>query len=224
MGNNRFLLVAAILVAFGVVGMATFAWFGSLRHPGAWAFSMMSGGMMDQNMMRGMIHRMMPDLVPPGARPEDLPDPNSQGARLLVYYCAQCHNLPSPSMHTAEEWPAVVDRMFGRMSRVSGAGAMMSIEIPLPEEEREMIAYLKGHSLKSISPGTLPSPGSQGATLFRERCSQCHSLPDPKLHTATEWPAIVEKMRAYMRSMDKKVVTANEEKEISSYLESYSRK
>jgi cytochrome c2 len=224
MENNRAFFVAVILIAFGLIGMFTFTWSGSLQHHGAWAFSMMGGGMMDQNMMRGMMHRMMPDLVPPGVRPEDLPDPNSQGARLLVYYCTQCHNLPSPSMHTAEEWPAVVDRMLGRMSRVSGMGQMMTINIPLPVEQQEMVAYLKAHSLKSISPGMLPSPGSQGATLFKERCSQCHSLPDPKLHTADQWPAIVEKMRPYMRSMGKKVVTGDEEKEISSYLESHSRK
>jgi mono/diheme cytochrome c family protein len=226
MENNRWFLAAAILIAFGLMGMVTFTWFGSLQDPGGWSLSMMGGGMMGQSMMRGMMHRMIPDLVPPGVGPEDLPDPNSQGARLLVYYCARCHNLPSPSMHTAEEWPAVADRMFLRMSRTSGMGGMgmMSVEIPSPEEEQAIVAYLKAHSLKSISPGTLPSPESQGATLFRERCSQCHSLPDPKLHTPTEWPAIVEKMRAYMQSMDRKGVTGNEEKEIVSYLQSHSRK
>jgi hypothetical protein len=43
-------------------------------------------------------------------------------------------------------------------------------------------------------------------------------LPDPGRHPAEEWPTLVEKMRRYMQSMDKKVITENEGKEIVSYL------
>ncbi len=63
------------------------------------------------------------------------------------------------------------------------------------------------------------SPESRGATLFKERCSQYHGLPDPGRYTAKEWPAIVEKMRGYMRVTDKKVITKDEEKEVEGYLE-----
>jgi cytochrome c5 len=77
--------------------------------------------------MRGMMHRMIPDLVPPGVEPQDLPDPDGRGARLLVRYCGQCHNLPSPAMHSSSEWPAISERMFYRMEMMSG---MMGIESP----------------------------------------------------------------------------------------------
>jgi mono/diheme cytochrome c family protein len=228
MENNRIFLVAAVLVALGVVGIITTGWFAGYEDPGSWAPSMMGGGMMgdgmmNQNPMRGMMNQMMPDLVPPGVNPQDLPDPNGKGAQLLVSYCAGCHNLPSPSMHTEEEWPVVADRMFQRMSRMSG-GMMTNIEMPSPEEQNEIVAYLEAHSLKSISPHRLPSPDSQGALLFKDRCSQCHGLPDPGRHTAKEWPAIVEKMRRYMQTMNKKVVIENEAKEIVSYLSRYAQK
>ena len=223
MKNNRMVLIAAVLIALGVVGIITTGWLAGYGNPSGWASSMMGGGMMNQNPMRGMMQQMMPDLVPPGVNPQDLPDPNSKVAQLLVYYCTACHNLPSPSMHTEEEWSVVVDRMFRRMSRMSG-GMMMNVEMPSPEEQQEIVAYLRAHSLTSISPHKLPSPESQGAVLFKGRCSQCHGLPDPGRHTAKEWPTIVERMRGYMQSMDKKVITENEGKEIVSYLSRYAQK
>jgi hypothetical protein len=30
-------------------------------------------------------------------------------------------------------------------------------------------------------------------------CTQCHALPDPQRHTASEWPVVVQRMRGYMR-------------------------
>jgi hypothetical protein len=45
---------------------------------------MMGGGMMDREGMRGMMQRMMPDMLPPGIKPEDLPSPDSPGAKLRV--------------------------------------------------------------------------------------------------------------------------------------------
>lgn len=136
MKNNRMFLIAAVLIALGVVGIITTAWFADYQNSNGWASSMMGGGMMGQDMMRGMMNQMMPDLVPPGINPQDLPDPNSKGAQLLVYYCAACHNLPSPSMHTQEEWSIVADRMFRRMSRMSG-GMMMNVEMPPSKKNRQ---------------------------------------------------------------------------------------
>jgi cytochrome c5 len=232
MGNNRLLIIAAVLMAFGGIGIFITTWFGGYQNPNGWTLPMTGGrmmgsGMMDQDMMRGMMHRMMPDLVPPGVSPENLPDPNSPGAKLLAHYCGQCHNLPNPSMHSAEEWSVIAERMFRRMSRMSGTGGMgmmMSIEMPSPEEQQTIITYLESHSMRSVSPNILPSPESRGAAFFKEFCSQCHAPPDPKLHTADEWPAVVEKMRGYMRAMDKKVITGDEEKEIWGYLQHHAHK
>lgn len=52
-------------------------------------------GMMDQRHMKEMMQQMMGGMLPPGIRPQDLPEPESLGATLLSTYCSQCHNLPS---------------------------------------------------------------------------------------------------------------------------------
>jgi cytochrome c5 len=171
--------------------------------------------------MRGMMHRMIPDLVPPGVEPQDLPDPDGRGARLLVRYCGQCHNLPSPAMHSSSEWPAISERMFYRMEMMSG---MMGIESPSASDRAAIIAYLKAFAMKAITPESLPAGQAAGAAAFRATCSQCHALPDPRSHTAAEWPAVVEKMRANMRLMRKKIPGPEQEKEILSFLEKNAKK
>lgn len=45
-----------------------------------------------------------------------------------------------------------------------------------------------------LSPGDLPDPHSLGATLEAQYCSQCHSLPSPAMHSATDWPRVVRRM------------------------------
>jgi hypothetical protein len=176
---------------------------------------------MKQNrMMKGMMQGMMGGRLPPGIEPEDLPNSDSLGAKLLTHYCTQCHNLPSPGMHTSEEWPQVTWRMFHRMSMMSD---MMGIEAPSVKEQEAIVAYLNTHSLKPMTLDILPSPESPEAISFKNTCSQCHALPDPKLHTADEWPNVVKRMRTNMQNMGKGVVTDQEMKEIVSYLATHSR-
>jgi cytochrome c5 len=182
---------------------------------------LMKDRIIEPNQMQNMMHRMMPDLLPPGIKPEDLPDPDSSGAKLLARFCNQCHNLPNPSMHSAQEWPQIVERMFFRMQMMSG---MMGVESPTSEERQVMIAYLEMYALKSISPGSLPSAKSPGAVFFKNFCGQCHSLPDPESHSAVEWPALVEKMKKNMELMHKKVITEAEENQIVSFLQKNAKK
>ena len=139
----------------------------------------------------------------------------------MDHYCTQCHDLPNPAMHTSGEWPAIVGRMFARESMMSG---MMGIESPTQAEREEILTYLKAHSMKSIAPGALPSPESRGAILFKNTCSRCHALPDPSMHTALEWGAVVERMRGNMKAMHKRVITDRESAEITAYLSNHGRK
>jgi cytochrome c5 len=159
---------------------------------------------------------MMPDMVPPGVEPEDLPDPDSRGAKLLVRYCSQCHNLPSPAMHAAAEWPGIAERMFYRMDRMSG---MMGVESPSPEDRTAIVDYLEAHAMASVPAAALPGAGSPEASLFKQFCTQCHALPDPKSRTPSEWSAIVEKMQANMKTMNKKTMTEAQQTEILGYLD-----
>src|SRR5690625_4301876 len=81
-------------------------------------------------------------FVPPGTTPENLPEASSRGAELVVHHCGHCHNLPSPKLHTAEQWPAVVARM-----RAQAAAQMMNrAPLPSPEDETILIDYLQTHA------------------------------------------------------------------------------
>ena len=46
----------------------------------------------------------------------------------------------------------------------------------------------------NYNPDDLPEPGSRGAGLLQVYCIQCHWLPSPKMHTASEWEHIVRNM------------------------------
>jgi mono/diheme cytochrome c family protein len=181
-----------------------------------------------------MMQSMMSGVVTPGIRPEDLPDPKSAGAKLVAENCAQCHNLPSPAMHSAEEWPAVADWMFRReemMTSMGGGGMMggrgmmggVTIQVPTPKEQDEIVAYLKKHAFMSVKAAAIPSPRSKGALLFAANCARCHALPNPAAHTAAEWPAVVAKMQTFMKAMGKPEITPEENREILRYLEKHAR-
>lgn len=224
MQKNNLLITAVVLIGMGVVGIFSTTWIG-----GSPSFSrdmslMMGGGMMGRDSMKGMMKEMMSGILPSGIKPEDLPDPESPGAKLTTTYCSQCHNLPSPLMHSAEEWPLVAERMISRERMMDGRPGMMGIKAPSSQEEEVLLEYLKTHALKVLAPGTVPSPDSPNASLFRQACSRCHALPDPKLHTAAEWPGVVERMRKNMEVMGKPVITDQERDGIVGFLRMNARK
>ncbi len=47
---------------------------------------------------------------------------------------------------------------------------------------------------QGVVPEDLPQPESGGATALRRYCMTCHALPDPRTHSATDWPAVVRRM------------------------------
>ncbi len=236
-GKKTYLVLGFVFVASGFAYL--FAQAESPRHKDrpADADSSMTAG---QNSMQQMMRTMMSGVVPPGVKPGNLPEPASEGAKLTARYCVQCHDLPSPLMHSAAEWPGVAGRMFQRMSmcsRMSGMGmmgkrggmgmkgmmGMMNIKTPSAKEQEVIVAYLKQHSLKSIKPGALPSPRTKGAILFAATCAQCHALPDPGQHTAQEWPQIVARMRKNMTAMGKTVSDAATLRTIAEFLQQAAR-
>jgi cytochrome c5 len=179
------------------------------------------GGMMHKDGMGGMMRgggAQLPELLP-----SQLPDPKSEGAELTVRYCAQCHNLPSPATHNAEEWREVMSRMNGYMSGHMRPHGMMKIRRPTAEEQEALLQYLQQHALRTFSGQSLPESGSPGAERYKTVCMRCHALPDPSLHTAEEWPAVVERMRRNMKVMGKPVINDTERNEISDYLKRHAR-
>lgn len=180
-------------------------------------------GMMDQEHMKEMMQKMMGGMLPPGIRPPDLPEPESPGAKLLSTYCAQCHHLPSPRMHTAADWPRVAGRMLMRERMMAGMrGMMMQVKAPTSQDEEALLQYLKAHAMQALSPTAVPAPDSPGAALFQQTCAQCHALPEPKQHTALEWTAVVKRMRENMKNMGRREITDQEARDITAYLERHS--
>jgi hypothetical protein len=148
-------------------------------------------------------------ILPPWGNPSNLPQPESPGARLLVRYCVQCHHLPNPAMHSANRWPRVVERMVARMRGNGNLGAVMKemmaeVTAPSEEEQHVLLDYLLRHGQTPLDPKRYSDLATRGIA-FREACSQCHALPDPQSHDASEWPDLVERMERNMRWMNRVV-------------------
>src|SRR5688572_1307357 len=146
---------------------------------------------------------MLERILPPTVDPRRLPEADSAGARLTVTYCVQCHHLPNPSMHDAAKWQPIVERMVWRMEGKGNLGTLMKemmgdVRAPSGDEQRTLVAYLQKHAQKAIDTVRYPDLSTPPGQMFSIACSQCHVLPDPKRHTAREWPQVVERMQANM--------------------------
>ena len=179
---------------------------------------------------------MLERILPPTFAPAQLPEPASQGARLTVRYCVQCHNLANPAMHDAGKWPGIVERMVLRMEGRGNLGTLMSemmagVKAPDEEETLTVVAYLRKHAQTPLDPKLYPEVNRASGEAFRLACNQCHVLPDPKRHTAAEWPKVVARMRENMEWMNRVVgsqPTPGEPQlrveEITAFLQKWARK
>ena len=135
-------------------------------------------------------------LPPPGINPADLPEPNSEGARLLTQYCTQCHSLPSPAMHSATDWPRVLRRMWLRMERLPDSLGILTAD---NGGRTTLVNYLTANALRVSGANLPPGPGRED---FEIMCSRCHALPDVKLHTSGDWPVVFMRMEQNMQRMN----------------------
>ena len=153
---------------------------------------------------------MLERILPPAIEAGDLPQPESRGAQLVARYCVQCHNLPNPAMHSAARWPSVVARMVFRMEGHGNMGTLMAdmmagVKAPDAPERRSLLAYLQKNAQRPLDPARYPEVDAPAGEAFRLACSQCHVLPDPKRHTAAEWPAVTARMQRNMQWMNRVV-------------------
>jgi cytochrome c5 len=193
------------------------------------------GGTTTGQLERGQRWRMISSigagLPPSDFRPDDLPEPGSRGAGLLQVYCVQCHWLPTPQMHSAQEWKILVPRMLLRArtlrDRMGGPlteglvgeivmTGLETVELPSPEETDSMLAYLQRNAFPPADPGELTE--GPGRTIFIDKCSICHEVPSPKAHTPAGWDRVVATMRANMVKMDVEPLSDREVDLISGYL------
>jgi len=194
------------------------------------------GGLATASLDRGqrwrMVSSMGSGLPPPNFNLADLPEPDARGATLLGAYCIQCHWLPAPQMHAAQEWPILMrrmvmraqtlhDRMGGPMTRgILGQyllSGMASAQIPSVEDVDSLVAYLQRNAMPVAGPDELGTGPER--EFFASRCGFCHETPSPGAHTAAEWPAVVARMRANMAMMSVRPLSEEETRRVVRYLE-----
>ena len=207
------LTVGLVLIAAGLVGIVGL-------YPVLMPRAM--GVMMGHSGMKRMMQDMMGNMLPLGIDPASLPQPHSEGARLMQHYCTQCHGLPGPGLHTAAEWPAVMARMAAR-ARIMSDQDMMGIQAPSAKEQATLVAYLQKHAQIPLNKATAEGLDTSAGRAFSETCSQCHSLPDPVQYTAAEWPAVVLRMQRNMVAMGKPVPSQSTLDAIGTYLHKYAK-
>jgi hypothetical protein len=169
-------------------------------------------------------------LLPVRLLPSQLPEAESEPARLTARYCVQCHALPSPAMHGAKRWEAVVERMLPRMRGEGNEGRLMhemmeGLQAPDARQAKAIIDYLSRHAQRplpleeygglernrrgaAVVPGRLAltlALATEDGIMYQRACNQCHELPDPAAHRAVEWPAVVSRMQDNMEWMNRVV-------------------
>lgn len=157
-------------------------------------------------------------LPPAGLAAGDLPDPGSRDAVLVVKYCTQCHALPTPTAHSATDWPSVARRMWLRMEWLPRD---LGVLVPTPAERFTILTYMLTNALK-VSGSVLPA--GRGREEFATVCSQCHALPDPRVHSADDWAAVYSRMERNMERMRVQPPAASASSDILLYLQTVAGK
>jgi cytochrome c5 len=98
-----------------------------------------------------------------------------------------------------------------------------TVGLQLSRSDRLLLAAATiGLPPAGVAPGDLPEPTSRGAQLVGKYCAQCHSLPAPTTHSATDWPSVARRMWLRMEwlpdSLGVHVPTNAERYEILQYL------
>lgn len=161
-------------------------------------------------------------VIPSGLNPDNLPDADSRGATMLTLYCAQCHELPSPAMHTRIEWDNVLERMQAHMKTTRGN--MLRKALMPPEKDWLILkTYLENHGQVPLDKTTTSDLDTDAGKAFKSTCSQCHAPPNPKTHSRNEWPRVVLRMKSHIIRTGKKMPDQDTLMQIIDYLQKHSK-
>lgn len=94
------------------------------------------------------------------------------GVAVMLVVGGGCREMPPPERESAGQQPAA----------------------RTPSEALLLAATLIGLPPQGVAPGDLPDPTSRGAQHVAQYCAQCHALPAPTAHSATDWPGVVRRM------------------------------
>jgi hypothetical protein len=96
----------------------------------------------------------------------------------------------------------------------------LRVVVPTMAERYAMLEYLGANALK-VSGASLPA--GRGREDFARVCSQCHALPDPRVHSAEDWPTVFARMEQNMRRMKVPVLADGQTTDILVYLQTVAR-
>lgn len=168
---------------------------------------------------RSFLHFGNMGGVLPTLDADDLPDQHAPGPRLMAKYCAQCHNLPAPGMHTVKEWSKIYWVMYWRMVQMKKNDS--TFKAPDYNEGKIMFAYLTQYAMKAMRFGDVDVSNPEGR-VFQRVCMQCHQLPSPTQYSKRDWRSIVKRMQGHMASMGKHIPRPDDITKIIHYLQSES--
>ncbi len=150
-----------------------------------------------------------------GLTADQLPDPQSKGAVLFASYCSQCHNLPSPKMHSTGDWPVRFGKMMDHALLM--AGTSPGIKTPADKEKEEIVSYLVKNGFREL-PANSPIRGEPQAFNVLWFCSVCHAVPDPDQFPAKEWGKIVDRMNGYRKKQGREEMSNADRKAVINFL------
>ena len=84
------------------------------------------------------------------------------------------------------------------MKRVALLFLILSLPLPVAASHGwagfDLCEVHKDKLPPGLTAESLPDPQSPGAALLNQYCTQCHNLPGPDRHTASEWREVTSKM------------------------------
>lgn len=101
---------------------------------------------------------------------------------LLAAGCA----APKPAQPTFTV--AAVDSVLGEL------GGPLTDSLSREQRWRLISSMGTGLPPQNFQLADLPEAGAYGANMLHVYCTQCHWLPSPQMHSATEWPLLVHRM------------------------------
>ena len=150
-----------------------------------------------------------------GLTADQLPDPQSKGAMLFASYCSQCHNLPSPKMHSTDDWPVRFEKMMDHAILI--AGTSPDVKTPAEKEKEEIVSYLVKNGFRGL-PANSPLRAEPEAFNVLWFCSVCHAVPDPDQFPAKEWGRIVDRMNGYRKKQGREEMGSSDRKAVINFL------
>jgi hypothetical protein len=99
--------------------------------------------------------------------------------------------------------------------RIGQLGPDFTVPEPEMGQRIVMLDYLTANALR-VSEGNLPDGPTR--QFFIDTCSQCHELPDPRQHSAQDWPVVVRRMNDHMQEILGTSITSDQIEQIVRYL------